>query len=169
MVTWCENIGDLANARGKSPLMIYAAYGTKYEPAAALKYLDDIAKRFSRRCLLKWICFAVSLDKHCRAGNMQFIDGQSSDGHGGDERRFVTAETNRNSIPAACIACRTKHLKCDGQIPCSRCAAMGLSAASCMYVRSRRGYKGPRRNKNQIPQVTGECHNLDWLMWLTIK
>lgn len=37
---------------------------------------------------------------------------------------------------------RSKHLKCDGQNPCSRCSA---SDSECVYVASRRGYKGPRR------------------------
>ncbi|KAI5459844.1 hypothetical protein BGZ63DRAFT_360444 [Mariannaea sp. PMI_226] len=54
-------------------------------------------------------------------------------------------ETNRvtiPSVPAACLACRGKHLKCDGQSPCSRCTS---SQSECIYVASRRGYKGPRR------------------------
>ncbi|KAJ0159459.1 hypothetical protein CTA2_9657 [Colletotrichum tanaceti] len=38
---------------------------------------------------------------------------------------------------------RAKHLKCDGQNPCSRCRS---SYSECVYVASRRGYKGPRRN-----------------------
>ncbi|KAI1075378.1 hypothetical protein F5B20DRAFT_386459 [Whalleya microplaca] len=47
------------------------------------------------------------------------------------------------TVPAACLACRGKHLKCDGQNPCSRCMS---SNSECVYVASRRGYKGPRRN-----------------------
>lgn len=46
--------------------------------------------------------------------------------------------------PIACLACRSKHLKCDGANPCARCAAHKLE---CSFVRSRRGYKGPRRVK----------------------
>ncbi|GKU01547.1 c6 zinc finger protein [Fusarium langsethiae] len=50
------------------------------------------------------------------------------------------------SVPAACLACRSKHLKCDGVNPCSRCVTSG---SDCVYVASRRGYKGPRRNTTQ--------------------
>ncbi|KAK3322408.1 hypothetical protein B0H66DRAFT_619997 [Apodospora peruviana] len=52
------------------------------------------------------------------------------------------------SVPAACLACRAKHLKCDGLTPCSRCTS---SNSECIYIASRRGYKGPRR--------TGTAHN----------
>ncbi|KAJ4190533.1 hypothetical protein NW759_016732 [Fusarium solani] len=52
------------------------------------------------------------------------------------------------SVPAACLACRRKHLKCDGQNPCSRCRS---SSSECVYVASRRGYKGPRRGTAQYP------------------
>ncbi|KAF7554656.1 hypothetical protein G7046_g6762 [Stylonectria norvegica] len=55
---------------------------------------------------------------------------------------------NTPSVPAACLACRGKHLKCDGQTPCSRCAS---SNVECVYVASRRGYKGPRRGNSQNP------------------
>ncbi|KAF4990677.1 hypothetical protein FGRMN_8349 [Fusarium graminum] len=58
----------------------------------------------------------------------------------------TTAEGGRASfpsVPAACLACRAKHLKCDGVNPCSRCMSSG---SECIYVASRRGYKGPRRN-----------------------
>ncbi|KAF6820288.1 C6 zinc finger domain-containing protein [Colletotrichum plurivorum] len=52
------------------------------------------------------------------------------------------------AVPAACLACRGKHLKCDGQNPCSRCLS---SQSECIYVASRRGYKGPRRNTAANP------------------
>ncbi|KAK0621461.1 hypothetical protein B0T17DRAFT_291385 [Bombardia bombarda] len=52
------------------------------------------------------------------------------------------------SVPAACLACRGKHLKCDGLNPCSRCTS---SNAECVYIASRRGYKGPRRNMASNP------------------
>ncbi|KAK0646653.1 hypothetical protein B0T16DRAFT_329982 [Cercophora newfieldiana] len=43
---------------------------------------------------------------------------------------------------------RGKHLKCDGRTPCSRCT---ISNSECVYVASRRGYKGPRRNTAHNP------------------
>ncbi|KAL1875207.1 hypothetical protein Daus18300_003278 [Diaporthe australafricana] len=52
------------------------------------------------------------------------------------------------AVPAACLACRSKHLKCDGQTPCTRCVA---AQAECVYVASRRGYKGPRRGTAHNP------------------
>ncbi|KAI1488773.1 N-terminal binuclear Zn cluster-containing/DNA binding domain-containing protein [Biscogniauxia mediterranea] len=52
------------------------------------------------------------------------------------------------TVPAACLACRAKHLKCDGLNPCGRCKT---SNSECVYVASRRGYKGPRRNTAANP------------------
>ncbi|KAJ0309161.1 hypothetical protein COL516b_003059 [Colletotrichum fioriniae] len=46
------------------------------------------------------------------------------------------------------VPLRSKHLKCDGQNPCSRCLS---SQSECVYVASRRGYKGPRRNNTANP------------------
>ncbi|KAI1768912.1 hypothetical protein GGR53DRAFT_517579 [Hypoxylon sp. FL1150] len=53
------------------------------------------------------------------------------------------AVASANTVQAACLACRAKHLKCDGKNPCSRCRT---TDSECIYVASRRGYKGPRRN-----------------------
>ncbi|KAI8715407.1 Zn(2)-C6 fungal-type domain-containing protein [Fusarium sp. LHS14.1] len=58
------------------------------------------------------------------------------------------SRANIPSVPAACLACRGKHLKCDGQNPCSRCTS---SNSECIYVASRRGYKGPRRGTARNP------------------
>ena len=72
----------------------------------------------------------------------------SSDSQG--ERRTSVSSANqenkdkdRITVPSACVGCRSKHLKCDGLNPCTRCTS---SAVECVYVRSRRGFKGPRRN-----------------------
>ncbi|PYH99402.1 C6 transcription factor [Aspergillus ellipticus CBS 707.79] len=57
----------------------------------------------------------------------------------------------KNSGPSllACLLCRHKHLKCDGQTPlCGRCAATG---ADCQYTPSRRGYKGPSKKRRANP------------------
>ena len=42
---------------------------------------------------------------------------------------------------------RSKHLKCDGQIPCSRCRQSDME---CVYIASRRGYKGPRKPNKRL-------------------
>ncbi len=52
-------------------------------------------------------------------------------------------EKERATVPSACVQCRSKHLKCDGCHPCSRCSS---NSFECEYVKSRRGFKGPRRN-----------------------
>ncbi|KAK8184606.1 hypothetical protein BC567DRAFT_218790 [Phyllosticta citribraziliensis] len=49
-----------------------------------------------------------------------------------------------NPVPLACVPCRSKHLKCSGGEPCARCRDDG-KAGECSYVKSRRGYKGPRK------------------------
>jgi hypothetical protein len=68
-------------------------------------------------------------------------------------------------VPAACVACRTKHLKCDGEYPCSRCAVHKIE---CSYVKSRRGYKGPRKNQNQALKGVC-CYFCDILNFLFMK
>lgn len=45
---------------------------------------------------------------------------------------------------------RNKHLKCDGNTPCARCLSAG-TGPECIYVASRRGYKGPRRGTAHNP------------------
>lgn len=55
-------------------------------------------------------------------------------------------DKDRATVPSACVQCRSKHLKCDGLQPCSRCSS---NSFECEYVRSRRGFKGPRRNGTQ--------------------
>ena len=52
--------------------------------------------------------------------------------------------TTKSAISVACMWCRSKHLKCDGGVRCSRCQAEGFV---CSYPKSRRGFKGPRKAK----------------------
>ncbi|KAI1384375.1 uncharacterized protein F4822DRAFT_432922 [Hypoxylon trugodes] len=61
----------------------------------------------------------------------------------------VDSRTPPNTVQAACLACRAKHLKCDGKNPCGRCQTS--DSGECVYVASRRGYKGPRRNAAPNP------------------
>ncbi|EWZ27956.1 uncharacterized protein FOBCDRAFT_251799 [Fusarium oxysporum Fo47] len=53
-----------------------------------------------------------------------------------------TTRRNLSPVPAACLVCRRRHLKCDGERPCSRCKTADLD---CVYVTSRRGYCGRKR------------------------
>ncbi|CAL3962388.1 unnamed protein product [Diplocarpon coronariae] len=63
--------------------------------------------------------------------------------HAESQPQSQKRERERATVPSACVQCRSKHLKCDGLQPCSRCSS---NAFECEYVRSRRGFKGPRRN-----------------------
>ncbi|KAI9281004.1 hypothetical protein BC943DRAFT_363206 [Umbelopsis sp. AD052] len=58
---------------------------------------------------------------------------------------------SRKPSPKACLACRNKHVKCDGRIPiCTRCSSTGNE---CVYVESRRGYRGPKRKHLEQPSI----------------
>ncbi|EEQ32887.1 hypothetical protein McanMca71_003420 [Microsporum canis] len=61
------------------------------------------------------------------------------------------ATTNRSvekPSSLACLACRRKHLKCDGVMPiCGRCRKTQLG---CHYTPSRRGYKPSSRNQYAV-------------------
>ncbi|KAK3295613.1 uncharacterized protein B0H64DRAFT_417276 [Chaetomium fimeti] len=59
----------------------------------------------------------------------------------------ATTDARLGQQPAAPPS-RGKHLKCDGNTPCSRCTS---SNQECLYVPSRRGYKGPRRGTAHNP------------------
>ncbi|TVY22851.1 Transcription factor [Lachnellula hyalina] len=59
-----------------------------------------------------------------------------------DQLNNNSKERERITVPSACVPCRSKHLKCDGLSPCTRCSSNGFE---CLYVRSRRGFKGPRK------------------------
>lgn len=60
----------------------------------------------------------------------------------------------RTSVAVACVPCRSRHLKCDGGVRCSRCRADGVD---CTYIKSRRGWKGKRKKPGEhgAPQVPG--------------
>ncbi|KAF4626161.1 hypothetical protein G7Y89_g12001 [Cudoniella acicularis] len=67
---------------------------------------------------------------------------------------FSDQSKERITVPSACVQCRSKHLKCDGLSPCTRCSS---NSFECVYVRSRRGFKGPRKNgagaQGKVPSV----------------
>jgi hypothetical protein len=71
-------------------------------------------------------------------------DPSRSSGSSGRERQILSS--------TACVACRSKHLKCDGGLPCSRCRA---ERVDCNYVKSRRGFKRPRRPKTSSSDSFG--------------
>lgn len=74
--------------------------------------------------------------------NIMPANSNSSPSDGAASAKEAAANLNRVTIPLACTTCRSRHLKCDGKSPCSRCK---VDNVECQYVKSRRGYKGPRR------------------------
>ncbi|KAF2839422.1 hypothetical protein M501DRAFT_1011261 [Patellaria atrata CBS 101060] len=66
-------------------------------------------------------------------------------------QRSASVAQAKSSVSVACIACRSKHLKCDGGVRCSRCQSEGLT---CQYVKSRRGWRGPRKAKQAEQTAT---------------
>lgn len=69
----------------------------------------------------------------------------------GERQQSIASSKDRTTVPSACVQCRSKHLKCDGSSPCSRCSVNNFE---CVYVRSRRGFKGPRRNGSGVQSKT---------------
>jgi hypothetical protein len=59
---------------------------------------------------------------------------------------------NRASVAVACVPCRSRHLKCDGGVRCSRCRAEGVD---CTYIKSRRGWKGKRKRPGENGTAPG--------------
>src|ERR1700761_2146269 len=59
-----------------------------------------------------------------------------------------SAPASRAAVAVACTNCRSRHLKCDGQQPCTRCVQEVL--ADCSYMKSRRGWKGPRKQETGV-------------------
>ena len=60
------------------------------------------------------------------------------------KNKLTVDASQRASVAVACVPCRSRHLKCDGGVRCSRCRADGVD---CTYIKSRRGWKGKRKNK----------------------
>ncbi|KAH8723259.1 hypothetical protein GQ44DRAFT_710863 [Phaeosphaeriaceae sp. PMI808] len=61
-----------------------------------------------------------------------------------NSQKEPTGNQARASVAVACVPCRSRHLKCDGGVRCSRCRADDVE---CTYIKSRRGWKGKRKNK----------------------
>lgn len=60
-----------------------------------------------------------------------------------------STKRGREKAPSllACLPCRSKHLKCDGRMPaCGRC---DQRAHDCVWIESRRGYKGSGKDSCQ--------------------
>ncbi|CZR56433.1 related to Zn(II)2Cys6 transcriptional activator [Phialocephala subalpina] len=64
----------------------------------------------------------------------------------------AASSNDRIVTNSACVGCRSKHLKCDGLRVCSRCASQGIS---CVYLKSRRGYRGSSARGRQLGPAHG--------------
>jgi hypothetical protein len=60
-------------------------------------------------------------------------------------------DQTRASVAVACVPCRSRHLKCDGGVRCSRCRTDNVE---CTYIKSRRGWKGKRKTKEETTSST---------------
>ncbi|CAN9341433.1 unnamed protein product [Alternaria alternata] len=60
-------------------------------------------------------------------------------------------DQTRASVAVACVPCRSRHLKCDGGVRCSRCRTDNVE---CTYIKSRRGWKGKRKTKEDSATTT---------------
>jgi hypothetical protein len=69
----------------------------------------------------------------------------------GSKNKAAADASQRASVAVACVPCRSRHLKCDGGVRCSRCRVDGVD---CTYIKSRRGWKGKRKNKPEDQQVS---------------
>ncbi|CAK7273944.1 hypothetical protein SEPCBS119000_005917 [Sporothrix epigloea] len=65
----------------------------------------------------------------------------------GLDHRSPASQQPFTAVPTACLGCRSKHLKCDGQFPCLRCRQAEME---CVFIASRRGYKGPRKTNKRL-------------------
>ncbi|TVY46159.1 DASH complex subunit [Lachnellula occidentalis] len=97
--------------------------------------------------------------------NNNQLNNNSSTSNSHDSKDKDKDNKDRVTVPSACVPCRSKHLKCDGLNPCTRCSSNGFE---CLYVRSRRGFKGPRKTGLQgkassipLPGAPSTCPLID--------
>ncbi|KAJ5772515.1 hypothetical protein N7520_003044 [Penicillium odoratum] len=70
-------------------------------------------------------------------------------------QQFPHSELQPKPSPSllACLLCRRKHLKCDGQTPiCGRCVSTG---SECEYTKSRRGFQGQSKKRRARESSNG--------------
>lgn len=60
-------------------------------------------------------------------------------------KKDLNNNQSRASVAVACVPCRSRHLKCDGGVRCTRCRTDNVE---CTYIKSRRGWKGKRKTKD---------------------
>lgn len=83
-----------------------------------------------------------------RKNSQNSLNGQQN----GQQNGQNAAAQARTSVAVACVPCRSRHLKCDGGVRCSRCKADGVD---CTYIKSRRGWKGKRKKPGENGAADG--------------
>jgi hypothetical protein len=77
-----------------------------------------------------------------------------------ETHEVVKAHRSRVRTSIACLACRSRHLKCDARDPiCSRCE---LDGTPCRYTKSKRGGSGPNRTgaiRKRSEKATARQHH----------
>ncbi|KAJ4345129.1 hypothetical protein N0V95_005901 [Ascochyta clinopodiicola] len=76
--------------------------------------------------------------------NNSYVENGQQNGQ--KSKQSAADASQRASVAVACVPCRSRHLKCDGGVRCSRCRADGVD---CTYIKSRRGWKGKRKTKQE--------------------
>jgi hypothetical protein len=109
---------------------------------------NTFLRSFSSVCLMKLLKrFQSQFDLHLFIYIIMEGVSQGSIAINEDSARSPTHPVPTNSTTVdtqhsksrACVACREKHLKCDGLNRCTRCSAQNIT---CVYLKSRRGYRG---------------------------
>ena len=96
----------------------------------------------------------------------QPLNGSATDSAAAAQNANGASNNNRVAVAVACVQCRSRHLKCDGATRCSRCVAEGIA---CSYVKSRRGWKGPRKSSQRLVTVHPPSSNIGTILFFIIS
>lgn len=96
----------------------------------------------------------------------QPLNGSATDSAAAAQNANGANNNNRVAVAVACVQCRSRHLKCDGATRCSRCVAEGIA---CSYVKSRRGWKGPRKSSQRLVTVHPPGSNIGTIIFFIIS
>ncbi|OAA62040.1 c6 zinc finger domain containing protein [Niveomyces insectorum RCEF 264] len=150
-VSMMDNTAPILTTHSLAPEPVAAASAAFSHPQALGQQQEQQAQPSAP---LASLARSTSIPSTASPTQSTYDDGNGQPtGSSPSEGSATTTADNRSllgppftAVPTACLGCRSKHLKCDGQNPCSRCK---LSDVECVYIASRRGYKGPRKPNNK--------------------
>jgi hypothetical protein len=96
----------------------------------------------------------------------QPLNGSATDSAAAGQNANGANNNNRVAVAVACVQCRSRHLKCDGATRCARCVAEGIA---CSYVKSRRGWKGPRKSSQRLVTVHPPGSSIGTILFSSIS